>query len=45
MYSVDGREVFSSVYTSERMIIQTENFERGVYFLKIGNATQKVVLE
>jgi hypothetical protein len=43
IYSTDGREIFSRYVRSAEMTINMENYNRGIYFLKITGEGQTVV--
>ncbi len=45
LFSADGRKVFGTVPVSESITINTANFAKGVYLLKAGYTTRKLVIE
>lgn len=45
LFSVDGKRVLSVIPTSENMMIETENFAKGIYLLKAGSISKKIVVE
>ncbi len=45
LFSVDGRKVLNVIPTSDNISINTENFAKGVYILKAGTTTRKIVVE
>jgi predicted AlkP superfamily pyrophosphatase or phosphodiesterase len=44
LFTVEGKLIFSTIPTVETISITTTGFARGVYLLKAGNVTRKVVL-
>lgn len=44
LFTLDGRLIFSTVPTTETISITTAGFAKGIYLLKAGNVTRKVVL-
>ena len=45
LFAVDGKKVFSAVPVSENLSINTESFAKGIYILKAGTTTKKIVVE
>jgi hypothetical protein len=44
-FSVEGKKVLSVIPTAENVTINTENFTKGIYLLKAGATTRKIVIE
>ena len=45
LFSMDGKKVFSTVPVSENISINTESFAKGIYLLKAGKVSKKIVIE
>ncbi len=46
VYDMQGKLVFEDInINAKRYILHTKSFEKGVYYVKIGNMTQKLVVE
>ena len=44
VYSIEGKAMFKGIATTDYYSIPTSGFSKGIYLVKIGNQTKKVVI-
>jgi len=45
LFSIDGKLLLSEMPKADNISINTQNFAKGIYLLKVGTATRKIVVE
>lgn len=45
LFSVEGKKVFSAIPITESLKINTADFSKGIYLLKVGNGVKKLVVD